>query len=451
MLVTMLLDLLPKRIFLPLAVCMAMPLTWPPAGPAGDTPGKANKDTGNAFSPGQAPPEAQTKKDSASGKAGGTPVKAQKKKDPDTGNAFSPGQAPPPEREPGPGDPGEPIRLPHGPRLEILNVVVQEHRANLGRIRTWAGTATIADRIKYQQKLVASTDFAIDFVVDRVGDAYRWNRKTLQAMAVDNGKELTTAPAELRLEGGMRKGDDFYRNGPRTAQATGQIVNVNGANAINLGPASTDFDPLYYLTDYGMNLAERFQYFYEYSGSPSFNWKTEHRGNRVIVQSEVAVSINRYVVDLSRGATLAESYQLTRDDSGNEVQESKFTFECENVAGVWVPKRVTFYNEDRIRETRLDRTIDYQTQHVNGPLSDDAFSLAALGVRPGDEIVDMRSGVRATVPGAPHNLVPLSGPQPTAVSPLLWGALFVNVLLVAALIAWWLRRQSSSARRRRDG
>jgi hypothetical protein len=338
---------------------------------------------------------------------------------------------------------------PDGPRVEILNVVVQEHRANLGRLQTWTGTALIADKTSRNGQLESKTKYDVAFAVDRVHDAFRWDRRTVETARYENGKEVPGLPEGLWSESGMRKGDDFYRLGPRKPDARGQIASVNTPAAIHPGPASTDFDPLSFFGAHGQDVAERFRYFYEYSGNPALTWKTTRDHDRLTVESDVGVSVNRYVVDLAQGANLVEWYLLDRDATGKEPQgETKMTWEHEQVAGVWVPKKVVYYDEDRRRGTRSDRTIDWRDQRVNEPLPADTFSLATLGVRPGDQVVDMRSGARAVVPSDEPRSA--ARPRPDGKDDRLrrW-LLAAGGVLLALLAAAWLAR--TYVRRRRGG
>lgn len=335
-----------------------------------------------------------------------------------------------------------------GDRVEVINTAAQLHRANLGLLRTWQGTFVVTDKLTLRGQPRLRSAFHVTYAVDTVAGSLRWNRRTTEAVGFEDGREVA---GELKVENGMKVGDDFYRYGP-CLPGDGQIISVNAPSYMRPAPVSTDFSPLYFFTDHGQALDDRLKYFYENSGRPGWHWKTSRAGDRLTIESVIPNSVNRTVVNLATGGNLVESYQLTKSPDGKVIQqESKMVIEHKKIAEIWVPSRVTYYNDDKPHDTRAERTIEWQDQAVNEPLPADAFTLAAVGARPGDEVVDMRSGTRALVPGLPKQARPTTPPASTAAAPpagrpwLLW--LGVTNLCVGggAGAVWAFRRFRSRA------
>lgn len=327
------------------------------------------------------------------------------------------------------------------PRVEVLNRVAQEFRINLGKLKTWQGAFVVTDTMQVGGKVAGTKKYHVTYCVDQTKESFRWNRKTIEETVASGG---ATNPGDLTYESGMRKRDTFIRYGPKKLSSSHGAAATSGpTNLINYGIRSTDFDPMYFFSDFGSDLGNRFDFFYQHSGDFTWHWKTSVVADRVQVESVVNIGTNRYVMDLSKGATAAELFLQDRDEKSQTVtQETKWTGEYRQVNDVWVPHLIMIYNETKANSSRTNRVVEWIDQKVNEPLPEDAFSTAAMETLPGDIVFDRRSGTQMVVPGEIIRMgSPDQRPPDAARSNFRWLLVAISVCVLGSLFVWWIRRR----------
>lgn len=322
-----------------------------------------------------------------------------------------------------------------GPKSEILNYIAQGHLANRTGIRNWSGKVIVKDKISRGGAPAYRTTFRVNFVVDATQDAFRWDRETLEAFEYKDGQEIAFDNG-LGPESGMRKASDFYRLKPFADNSGRHHISVGPTSGMKLGPASVDFSPMYYFTDYGQELDDRFQYFYEQSKYTAWHWTTTREGSLVTVSLNATNLVNTYVVDIDQGCNLVELVNFNFTDPERKILEvgTRQQWEWIKVGDVWVPDFVRFSNDNRKKDTLLERTIEWSDHVVNGEIAPDEFTVAKMGARDGDYLVDVRSATRL--------VLGKKSPETTTPAPRSsrFYIILVNVLVLLVLVAIYLVR-----------
>ena len=275
---------------------------------------------------------------------------------------------------------------------KILKNAAVEYTANRSKIATWKGQAKIHERVSGDVPATV-TESTVEFAYDRKEDATRWNWTYLKTTQVIDGKQVVQA-AEKKVNG-MRKDGQFYRLTDEGGKKNGKsnTVYVFPEAESYKGAFKDDFDPNYYLTNHGQDIADVFLTFAKEAQNPKLvGWSVHQNGNVVVFERKPPPQqqdgiTNRYKVDLAQGGNLIEYFG--EDALVRELWE----YQHQKIAGVWVPKTVTYRNERLDIGRLLTRRIDFTENVVNGELEDKEFGLSAIGAKSGDRLYDTRSSV----------------------------------------------------------
>ena len=152
---------------------------------------------------------------------------------------------------------------------------------------------------------------------------------------------------------------------------------------------SPAFDPLYFVTNHGQRLDDRFRFFHYLveSGRAANALTISRAGDRVTVELKAGDITTRYVGDLSHGGNPV-AFEIS---DGTNSSSTKVAIEHARVNGVWIPRHFTFQQQNKLRKSTMRREIEWTESHINVPIPETQFSLAALGTRPNDLIEDLRT------------------------------------------------------------
>jgi hypothetical protein len=218
---------------------------------------------------------------------------------------------------------------------------------------------------------------------------------------------------------------------PATNRQRTEMFQIRPAAEASFGPRTIAFDPMYFLTESGDDVAERFLGLEKLAKTePKIKMTVSEQGTRVIVQLGEGRAMTEYVADLAHGGNLTA---ITIANSGVAQHEM---IEHMQVDGIWVPHRYVLTREDEKHAPLVHTEIEWIENVLNGPLPADQFTLASLGAQKGDLISDLRSrtmynfgvdetGVNATAPAGRTSVLRLV---------IIANGVFVALLVIA--IVW---------------
>jgi hypothetical protein len=280
---------------------------------------------------------------------------------------------------------------------ELLKIVAEAYLANKERIQTWSGRATIESqsyeegRTTKDRRLKSSVRFAYD----RQREATRWNyRQEEDRWVIDNNDVKINREPYPR--NGMKKDGVFYRlyYYKEDSDETRPMA-IRPLSEVGYGMFSEEFDPMWYLTNAGENLAERLEFFYRNANNPNISdTEVTADGNQVVLEIAPGGGINRYKFDLSVGGNLISYF-------GSDSQVTAWYYwRYQKLKDIWVPESFTYINvnaakyaEGKHKFWRSSiRRVEFTENVINEPIDAAEFSFAKIGLRPGDRIYDGRTG-----------------------------------------------------------
>jgi hypothetical protein len=317
---------------------------------------------------------------------------------------------------------------------ELLQRMATEHRDNKERILTWTGSATVNVSEMEDAGLNGVRNVAhVDFAYDQRSSRMRWAWTYDQCTQIKGGQE---GHVVLGSKVGMVKDNAYYVADPASRHSNGaQQFIIRGLDELRRGHMSDDFDPFVYFAPHDVSLDGRFEGLYELwkkakeQGGSRSGWTVTQDGDLVTVETQREIPdygsvVNRYLVDRSRGSTL-RSYESSDPDV-----RQMFEFDFENVGGAWLPKTFSLSLGNLKRGKTASAEVRWTENRINEPLSEEEFSLDAIGARSGDRVDDTRAGARFTF-----------RPETVRQPHILWlaMALIVPAILLATFLALRLR------------
>jgi hypothetical protein len=296
--------------------------------------------------------------------------------------------------------------------VELLKKAALLHKANFDSLLTWKGqateeiTATGGGRPDYLARN------KITFAYDRVHNAVRWDKDPQEFHAGLGAEEYA---AEADHQSNMVIGDNSYcyswLGRTREDGARSHDLVVGGPDDVSEWEAyAFHFNVRSFFAHPGSGYPgdEELMRMYDLARKPkekAYDEKTGRRlegqvkqeGDLVILEVQLTLdtegnkAIYRDVYDLSRSGNLIECHNANPDG------DYLYTYEYEEKAGIWVPKsstRASTTKRSNGEYRRLTRTVKWDSSTVNVPFAEDEFTLAKMGMRPGDQIHDRRVGLR---------------------------------------------------------
>ncbi len=275
--------------------------------------------------------------------------------------------------------------------LEIATI----HRANRERILTWRGKVLVTDEFKEESGNGQQQRSHVLFAHDRLQQARRWMWIWDE---FSRTKEGTTERKDMGFFGGMVLDGAYFRLGPTMGSDSYHNIVIEPAGSCGFSPLSDEFDAMSFFAPESETLDARFEGLHaqaealkEKANDGIISWVIGRDGDVVTVESDLAVpnfghSLNRYRVDLARGANL-RSYE----HSNPEVEEA-WRFEFTEQEGISVPKEVSIANVNKELKDTMTRKLDWVESSLNKASDDQEFALEQIGAAPGDRVHDTRSG-----------------------------------------------------------
>ena len=262
-----------------------------------------------------------------------------------------------------------------------------------------------------------------------------WNQETVvERWIVDGDAKRVEAASNAGTRNGMVQKGRFYDYAIRLSEKARPKHTV----VIKDRRYAEGFDVRRYL---GVEVVSRLQSAIDHANDPrSGPWDITCGGSIVTVECHFGPNrsfINKYVFDLAKGAHLVVEY-----GKDNHVEDDiRYTYE--SVDGVWVPASYV-HNSVSTRGVMLDKVV-WSNSRVNRRMDKDQFSLARLGVTPGDLVQDDMALTQFTYVSdsegrlglGSNDSVPLPQPQvPVAEEAPAsgWWLVVVSAILFAAVV-----------------
>ncbi len=289
--------------------------------------------------------------------------------------------------------------------IELLRTVAATYKANRQAIQTWQAEARIHSIWEVGDSHHQERIDVVSFAYSQAQGASRWNIRTVQGRLTlpDQNEE---DPGAAGYRAGMLKEDRYYAYEVFDFQAENappRLLINERREATRDMISDAGFDPMFHLTLGGESVDRRLLFLYENAHNPkmSGHYVITRDGSRVQVKATSPgrdkESVNASVYDLSKGGNRVEFHHSSDDI----VSDWEYTYERHD--GAWVLKSLT--RDDTSREhgpgedadpivTTRKKSIEWTTNVINEPLAPDTFSLARLGVRPGDTVLDYIASIR---------------------------------------------------------
>jgi beta-lactamase regulating signal transducer with metallopeptidase domain len=295
--------------------------------------------------------------------------------------------------------PADPPQWGEGVRgdLDLLRRVAAAWWQNRRAIRTWRGTAVAVDRYRSDGER-SRTDRArrrVEFVWDRARATKRWNWTLQQYESrVDGrpGPEVTEKSAS-----GMLTPEAFYKYRRMGTYADGRPVRMLMVWPVDFARPDWDrydFDPTWYMSEGGRDVAATLLFFVREACSPQLGpWQVTRDGDLVTVEHRGDSLLNRYVFHLSKGGNLTD-YR----GRGTYVK-SRRAWAWEQRDGVWLPETYV-WSQTAVRadgsSSSWHRQLTFIRSEINVPVTDADFALERLGIKDGDRVQNHFTGERYT-------------------------------------------------------
>lgn len=289
--------------------------------------------------------------------------------------------------------------------VELLRLVAEGNRANRERIETWRLRAVenMTSNLHSPGVWKEST-IELYCVHDLNRNAKRWGYLPLTYRATDeDGVVIEEAKPDsdyqAAINGMVMEGTlyQYYDYTPKSV-TSGKPLIIDHVEGDAYMRANHNRDGFYYfgIGHGGGSVYSHLMFYVRKHDSPALRLKVSRSGDIITVETETEQSkgVKRY--DASCGYNLVELSSDTVTDTKEVLWHHKW--EWENVGGVFVPAKVEYENEvlnvDGSGDHGVQKgTITFDSNEVNVPIDPSEFTLAAMGVKPGDMVQDRRTGV----------------------------------------------------------
>lgn len=306
--------------------------------------------------------------------------------------------------------------------LDVLKVAADRHRANRERIATWEGRVAVTTSRQgmgapYDGTLRATGRFAWDVASGNK----RWNW---------DGDPLSPPSdlSERNSNGGMLKDNAYYmlhRKDPSHA-VTVLVGPAEDARDVIGGWWNPVLNPEIWIDYHGAKLDEFLlmmrRDWEKAKVHPELDYSLRRTGSVLFLERHMKPKTGfnggqTEEIDLAQGGNLVRFF----NESGDGIEDWRWKWE--EASGVWVPKQIDIVSK-RKPNTIESRTFVITENRVNESLPPDAFTVEAMGARPGDFVLDKRTGTKYRIPL----------PEPVAPPRRAWPLWAVGVLLAPALL-----------------
>jgi len=284
---------------------------------------------------------------------------------------------------------------------DLLILVANGYKANMDRLVTWKGRATIEQTFVHgEERKRWHSDWA-SFAVDKASGAKRWNRHQLVNRGVANGVEDADPPC---LQSCMFKDGAYYvysyEENPELSPGFRGHVNIRAEEAAKVNPYGRDFDPFFYFGDGGRDFHQLLTMLASDDAAGLVTGRATRREDVIAFEQwgtgpDGGPRQTLWEFDLAQGCNLI--HYVHRAPERGYLDEHRFSYNSTN--GVFVPQKVTFHKERREHAGRhdvTDWTVEFTENQVNERLAPSEFTFEAMEVLPGALVMDDRLGLRYT-------------------------------------------------------
>ena len=277
---------------------------------------------------------------------------------------------------------------------ELLMRVIEAHKDNYERIRTWQGQANVKLSVDKQTGETVVMKAVATFVTDQSIEATRWQFNVeSKTKKVGSENAVVTPPYSIAR---MLKEGKYYDFFPGMRDVDGQHHNVLviwPQERYEIAKSDEDFNPMEYLNLDAFDVYERLKLWYD--NPNKYDVEINRVGDTVKVERsyispnmpETGLWTFQHEFDLAKGGNL----KRYRSHVGSMEIEVICKWTYENSGGLWLPKTYSKnhrHGGDKISLTKTDKHVEFYHNVVNKPIDSNEFTLEKLGVTAGTMITD---------------------------------------------------------------
>ena len=333
--------------------------------------------------------------------------------------------------------------------LTLFELLAASYRSNVEQLETWQGeivvTSAYAARNADQPQKRASRA-VLSYLYHVPTSRARWEIVPTSVQLGDGkgrGEQLPPVARYLQVDGELYElfvHEGSARNRANKRAAAGVRPEIGGSGI---------YCVLTWLIGYPGSTDEMAEFWLSHAHESQGELTLSRSADALLVR-HVAMEggyIDEQTFDLARGGLMTAA-RFARD-LPLEKLELKIQVEIVRRGGVWVPNTVLVEDDRRIPEdSRLRYEMRWRSNAVNRHVPPEEFTLAAIGLRPGDWVTDARTGARSRYEGEAAPVPPreLARDAPPAGRSPWRHAAWALAAVVAGGAVWWLFRR----RRRAD-
>lgn len=325
---------------------------------------------------------------------------------------------------------------------DLLKLCADLHHANLSKIETWTGRASVVNRTYEDGILVRATENDAEFWCrPNSGEfASKW-----QVVKREEKSERTEYPAtRVTVVSPDRFIETTRYQGPDDTHYT--FIHPLKDLRAKSGSLAQLIDPMFFFRSEGSEaLSEELLHIKSDMEKFGVGWRVSRAGDTVTVSYGDDVGYNEYTIDLSQGGVLKHY-----NGQGFGLVETRSTH-YDLIDGVFLPVRWEFRNAKYVDSgNRFDydgapqhvseRTVVLRESRLNEPIDDAIFSIANAGIRKGEWVGDLING------GGFYFESDDEEDETVQRSSIRWYFIFANAILFVVVVGCilWKRRYSNA-------
>lgn len=273
--------------------------------------------------------------------------------------------------------------------LSLLTKVAALQKKNLDAIEQWSGRAELKFRKRSPEGYDLTYSVDARFWHDAVARASCFSWLITESSTRFDARENLVNSLQGHRAGELQLGEDYYIM-PLSAVKPDYVpvVQLVPRREPTFGSVSQKFYPMSYFRIWNEKSEEFFARKLKYSGEEWMHIHIRQEGQQVLLDTGGArypEFRKQYVFDLSQNGLLVKFE--ARDPKRGESQRQTYR----EFSGVYLPVH-TVYRNARFDGTDVsEKEVHWKDQTLNEPIPEESFTLEAMGVPAGAQVVDIQT------------------------------------------------------------
>ncbi|QDU36499.1 hypothetical protein Mal4_07850 [Maioricimonas rarisocia] len=273
--------------------------------------------------------------------------------------------------------------------LSLLTKVADLQKKNLDAIEQWTGRA----ELKFRKRAPEGYDltYSVDarFWHDAVARASCFSWLITESSTRFDARENLVNSLQGHRAGELQLGEDYYIM-PLSAVKPDYVpvVQLVPRREPTFGSVSQMFYPMSYFRLWNSKSEEFFAKMLKYSGEEWMHIHIRQEGQQVLLDTGGArypEFRKQYVFDLSQNGLLVKFEG--RDPKRGESQRQTYR----EFSGVYLPVHTVYRNARHDGTDVSEKEVHWKDQTLNEPIPEESFTLEAMGVPAGAQVVDIQT------------------------------------------------------------